>query len=46
MKRRNFLDQAGRVILLGGIAAITGLLVSRRQVVRETSCIADFQCRN
>jgi len=46
MKRRDFLDQTGRVFLLGGLAAVTGLLVSRRQIVKETSCIADFQCRN
>jgi hypothetical protein len=46
MNRRSFIDRTGRVFLLGGLATITGMLVSRRQVVKETSCIADFQCRN
>jgi hypothetical protein len=46
MKRRNFIDQTGRAFLLGGLAVLAGLLVSRRQVVKDTGCIADFQCRN
>ena len=46
MNRRNFIELTGRGILLGGLATVTGVLVSRRQVVRETSCTANFQCRN
>jgi len=46
MNRRNFLDKAGRGILLGGLATVSGILIARRQVSRETKCSANFQCRN
>ena len=46
MNRRNFIELTGRGILLGGLAMMTGVLVSRRQVARETSCTANFQCRS
>jgi hypothetical protein len=46
MKRRAFLERTGRLFMLGGLAATAGVLVSRRQVVRETDCTYDFQCRN
>ena len=46
MNRRNFIDQAGRGILLGGLAVVSGVLIARRQVSRDTRCSANFQCRN
>ena len=45
MNRRNFIEKTGRGILLGGLAMVTGVLVSRRQVVRETRCTENFMCR-
>ena len=45
MNRRNFIDKTGRGMLFGGLAALTGLLVSRQQVSRYDECIADFQCK-
>ncbi|MCK4880274.1 MAG: hypothetical protein KAS82_06435 [Bacteroidales bacterium] len=46
MNRRNFIEKTGRGILLGGLAMVTGVLVSRRQVVRDRQCSANFQCKN
>jgi len=46
MNRRNFIDRAGRGVLLGGLAIVTGVLVARKQVARETQCSADFQCQS
>ena len=46
MNRRNFIEKTGRGILLGGLAMVTGVLVSRRQVIRDTQCSANFQCKN
>jgi len=46
MNRRNFIDKTGRGILLGGLAIVSGLLISRQQVIRDTPCSANFQCRN
>jgi hypothetical protein len=46
MKRRQFIEKTGRGLLLGGLAAITGVLVTRRQVSLDTQCSANFQCRN
>lgn len=45
MNRRNFVVKAGRGILLGGLAAVTGVLISRQQVSRYSECTADFQCK-
>ena len=33
-------------MLFGGLAIVTGILFSRRQVVRDTQCTTNFQCRN
>lgn len=46
MKRRDFIDKTGRGLLLGGLAVISGVLVSRRQLSMDTQCSANFQCRN
>ena len=46
MNRRNFIDKAGRGILLGGLVIVSGILVSRKQVVRENQCSANFQCKS
>ena len=46
MKRRNFIELAGRGTLLGGLALLGVVLVSRRQVSLDTDCTANFQCRN
>jgi hypothetical protein len=46
MNRRNFIETTGRGILLGGLAIVSGVLVSRRQVSRDTQCSAYFQCKN
>ncbi len=46
MNRRNFIEKTGRGILLGGLAIVSGVLVSRRQVSRDTQCSANFQCKN
>jgi len=46
MNRRNFIEKSGRGILLGGIAIVSGVLVSRRQVSLDPNCSADFQCKN
>ena len=46
MNRKNFFDLSGRYLLLGGLAIISGLLVSRRQVSLDTKCSENFQCRN
>ena len=45
MNRRNFIEKTGRGILLGGLAIISGVLVARRQVTRDTQCSANFQCK-
>lgn len=46
MKRRDFIDKTGRGLLLGGLAVLSGVLVSRRQLSMDTQCSANFQCRN
>jgi len=46
MNRRNFIEKTGRGLLLGGLAIMSGVLVARRQVSRDTKCSANFQCRN
>ena len=46
MNRRNFIDRAGRGVLLGGLAIVTGVLVARRQVSGDRQCTAEFQCKN
>jgi len=46
MNRKKFFDLSGRYLLLGGLAIISGLLVSRRQVSLDTKCSANFQCRS
>ena len=46
MNRRNFIEKSGRGILLGGLAIISGVLVARRQVTRDTKCSTNFQCNN
>ena len=46
MDRRNFIQGIGRASLLAALAAVVGVLVSRRQVVGDQSCSANFQCRN
>jgi len=46
MNRRNFIDKTGRTFLLGTLAIVSGILVSRRQVVRGNQCTEDFMCRN
>ncbi|MDF1576336.1 MAG: hypothetical protein P1P86_14195 [Bacteroidales bacterium] len=46
MNRRNFLEKAVRGILLGGLALVSGLLVSRKQLSRYTQCSAGLQCKN
>ncbi len=46
MNRRNFIEKSGRGILLGALAIVSGVLVSRRQVSLDTKCTANFQCRN
>jgi len=45
MNRKKFIELSGRGILLGGLAIISGVLVSRRQVSMDTKCSANFQCR-
>ena len=44
MNRRNFIDKTGRTILLVGIAMLSGVLVARKQVVKDRQCSANFQC--
>ncbi len=46
MNRKKFIELSGRGILLGGLAIVSGVLVSRRQVSLDTNCSANFQCRN
>ncbi len=46
MDRRGFIKNAGRGSLLAGLAAITGILISRQQVVRDQDCSNGFQCKN
>lgn len=46
MNRRFFIEKTGRTFLLVGLALVSGVLVARRQVSRDTSCSANFQCRN
>ncbi len=46
MNRRIFIERTGRGILLGALAIVSGILVSRRQVSLDTKCSANFQCRN
>lgn len=46
MNRKKFIELGGRGLLLGGLAILTGVLVSRRQVSLDTKCSANFQCRN
>jgi hypothetical protein len=46
MNRRNFIDKAGRGLLLGGLAVVSGVLIARRQVSRDTQCSVDSQCKN
>ena len=46
MNRKIFIEKAGRGILLVGLAIVSGVLVSRRQVTRDTQCSANFQCLN
>ena len=46
MDRRNFIQQIGRGTILATLAAMMGVLVSRRQVVGDQDCSANFQCRN
>ena len=46
MNRRNFIEKTGRGVLLGGLAIVSGVLVSRRQVSLDTQCSANFQCKN
>ncbi len=46
MDRRNFIQGIGRGTLLLALAAVVGVLVSRRQVVGDQNCSANFQCRN
>jgi len=46
MNRRNFIDKSGRTFLLGALAIVSGVLVSRRQVVRGNTCTEDFMCRS
>ncbi len=45
MNRKKFIELSGRGALLGGLAIISGVLVSRRQVSLDTKCSANFQCR-
>ena len=46
MDRRIFIQGIGRTTLLAELAAVVGVLVSRRQVVGDQNCSANFQCRN
>lgn len=46
MNRKIFIEKAGRGILLGALAIVSGILVSRRQVSLDTKCSASFQCQN
>jgi len=46
MDRRIFLQRIGRGTLLAALAAVVGVLVSRRQVVGDQDCSANIQCRN
>ena len=46
MNRRNFIEKTGRGILLGALAVVSVVLVSRRQVSLDTKCPANLQCRN
>ena len=46
MNRRNFIEKTGRGILLGGLAIVSGVLVSRRQVVKKSQCTERFMCKN
>ena len=46
MDRRKCFQGMGRWTLLAGMAAIAGILVSRRQVVSDQVCSSDFQCKN
>jgi hypothetical protein len=44
MDRRNFLRNGGRLLMLGGMAAGTGWLVSRGQVGKPGSCSIASRC--
>jgi hypothetical protein len=46
MDRRGFIQNAGRATLLAGLAAIAGVLVSRRQITGDQACSNNLQCRN
>lgn len=46
MNRKKFIELSGRAFLLGGLAIVSGILISRKQVVRENQCSASFQCKS
>lgn len=45
MKRRDFVASAGRISLLGALALVSGVLLSRRQVKLSTDCSSEFRCK-
>ncbi len=46
MNRRKFIERTGRGVLLGVLVVVTGVLVTRKQVSRDTQCSAGFQCKS
>ena len=46
MKRRDFIEKLGRGGLLAALAVVAGILLTRRQVVNDSECPADFRCRS
>jgi hypothetical protein len=46
MKRRNFLSESGRWLLLGGLAGASGLLLHRRRFGDPEKCFANPFCRS
>lgn len=42
MDRKAFLQQVGRLSLLGGLAAVSGIIVTRRELSAEKCSINEF----
>lgn len=46
MNRRKFIDRTGRSLMLGGLAFLGGVLITRRQLSSGDRCPENFQCKN
>ena len=45
MDRRDFIQRFGRGSMLAALAAVAGILVTRKQVVPDQECTDGFRCR-